>query len=366
MLKVAYELFPDEEERDEFIEVLHAGESKDQALIVMENRPEMIAFPRQPRLAWQPSFVERIDESFKASKHPFYKKGFYYSLDFSSVFSASAMLALPERPTRILDMCAAPGGKSVFAYRAFRPDLLLCNEIIKSRAGILLNNLARCKCETSALYCTDTTIYARKFRNVFDLVIVDAPCSGQSLLAKGDEAPECWDPAMIDMCMGRQRRILTNSVSCVQPGGYLLYTTCTFTIKENEKVIDWCLKNHPEMEVVEVPHLSEYQSKLCDYPAYRLFPHQAIGAGAFVCLLRKKPGEEPFVRRPIPTFNHLWKYGEPLFGKQVDTAPTKEDLPPQLPRKRRQHFPIPDYVKARKPRPVYKGRSSGVRHKKPK
>jgi 16S rRNA C967 or C1407 C5-methylase (RsmB/RsmF family) len=95
----------------------------------------------------------------------------------------------------------------VFAFRAFKPELLACNETIKKRTGTLISNLARCKVENSAVWSADPAVYAKRAPEAFDLVIVDAPCSGQSLMAKGDQAPGAFTPHIIDMCVGRQRRI---------------------------------------------------------------------------------------------------------------------------------------------------------------
>ncbi|MBI1333553.1 MAG: RsmB/NOP family class I SAM-dependent RNA methyltransferase [Armatimonadetes bacterium] len=310
LLKAAHDLFESEDEREEFLEAMLAGDSKEMAMIILQDRPEIKSFPRDRHLKWQPPFVERIsDPEFKAAKHPLYAKGAYYSLDFSSVFSASAMLAVAAPPKRVLDMCSSPGGKAVFAYRAFHPEVLLCNEIIRKRVSTLIGNLDRCKCEGSLVWSADPSVFARRYKECFDLVICDAPCSGQSLIAKGDEALGAFAPNMIDMNVGRQRRIIGNCYHCLRPGGSILYATCTFSPKENEKVIEWFLKTHPDMEAVEVPHLAEFRSRFSDFPAYRLYPHQGLGAGAFACLVRRK-GETPEHYEPLGDMPAMWRYGD--------------------------------------------------------
>ncbi len=317
LLKAAHELFPDEDEREEFLESMLAGEAREQAMIVMQGRNEIKAFPRERHLKWQPDFVERIsDSSFKPAKHPLYEKGAYYTLDFSSIFSASTMTVIETPPKRILDLCASPGGKAIFSWRLFHPELLLCNETVRKRAGTLIGNLNRCKCEGSVVWSADPSVYARRYREAFDLVICDAPCSGQSLIAKGDEALGCWSPNMIDMNVGRQRRILGNAYHCLRTGAHLLYATCTFTPKENEKVVEWFLKTHEDMEAVEVPQLDEFRTKFADFPAYRLFPHQGLGAGAFACLLRRK-GELPEHYEPLGDMPAIWRYGDEVFRKRT-------------------------------------------------
>lgn len=310
MMKQASDLFPDEAERKEFVDAVLAGESKEQAIIVIQDKPEIGAFPKLPPFDWQPDYVIRVQDHFRAAKHALYAKGAFYSLDFSSIFSASAMLAIEGPVVDVLDMCASPGGKAIFSWRTFQPDVLLCNEVIRKRTGALIGNLARCGCDGSYVWSADPSVYAREYGEAFDLVIADAPCSGQSLIAKGEEAVGCWSPNMVDVNVGRQRRIVGNAVKCLKPGGYLLYSTCTYSIKENEKVVAWALKEHDDLEAVVVPHLESNRSTYSDVPCYRLFPHQGMGAGAFVALLRKK-GERPEHRviNPERILSH-WRYGD--------------------------------------------------------
>ncbi|MBS1706965.1 MAG: RsmB/NOP family class I SAM-dependent RNA methyltransferase [Armatimonadetes bacterium] len=326
MLKQAENLFPEENERDSFIQSLLHGESKEQALIVLKDRPEISAFPQLPRLPWQPDFVVRVSDDFRPGKHSQHDKGAFYVLDFSSVFCASAMLAIETPPKRVLDMCAAPGGKSVFCHRAFKPELLACNETIRKRMPSLISNLHRCHVEGSLVWSADPSVWTRKFPQAFDLILVDAPCSGQSMLAKGDPAPGAFSPTMIDMCVGRQRRIMGNAAQLLRPGGHILYTTCTFAIKENEKVVDWLLKQYPELDVVEVPHLVPFQSKFAEFACYRLFPHQGIGAGGFACLIRHT-GEPPAHREPLDELRGSWRYGDPW----SKTRPGEEEPEPVVP-----------------------------------
>ena len=329
LLKAAETLFSDPAERIEFIDAMMAGEARDQAIIILNDRIEIKAFPRHRRLKWQPDFVERISDDFRASKHPLYEKGAYYSLDFSSVFSASAMLAIPRDPVRVLDMCSSPGGKAVFAYRAFEPEILYCNESIRKRAGSLIANLDRCKIERSRVWSADPSVYSKEFKETFDLVICDVPCSGQSLMAKGEDAHESFFPNEIDKNVVRQRRILGNAVRTLMPGGHMLYATCTFTTRENERVIEWFLKNHASMEAVEVPHLADFRSPLSAFPSYRLYPHQNLGAGAFVCLLKKKG--EVLIEPNDLDFPYLWKFGDEVLSRRPhedEIEPVEEEKPP--------------------------------------
>jgi 16S rRNA C967 or C1407 C5-methylase (RsmB/RsmF family) len=132
----------------------------------------------------------------------------------------------------------------------------------------------------------DSEVLAREIPQTADLVLVDAPCTGQSLLAKGGKAPGCFHPVTINSNANRQKRILANSTQVVAPQGYLLYMTCTYSLEENEQVIEWLLHRFPQFQPVSVAHLGKYRSHLTDIPCYRLFPQSGLGAGAFTALLQ--------------------------------------------------------------------------------
>jgi 16S rRNA C967 or C1407 C5-methylase (RsmB/RsmF family) len=128
------------------------------------------------------------------------------------------------------------------------------------------------------------------------MVIVDAPCSGQSLLARGKESPGCFHPATINMNSNRQKRIVANAAKLVAPGGCLAYMTCTYSEKENEDVVRWLHKRFPQLTPQSVAALAGRESKLAEFPCYRLWPHEE-GAGAFAAILRNSDEQGP--RREI-------------------------------------------------------------------
>lgn len=347
LLKQAENLFPDEAERTKFIEALTQGNSREPAILVVNERPEVRLFPRVAPMPWQPSFAIRIDEDFRPAKHPLHAKGVFYSLDFSSVFSASVLTAVTPPARRILDLCASPGGKSIFAWLLFQPEILVCNESIRKRMGALISNLHRCGIERSVVWSADPSVYANKFPETFDLILVDAPCSGQSLLAKGDEAPGCFSPTMIDMNVGRQRRITGHAVRCLRPGGHLFYSTCTYSIKENEKVMAWLMQEYPDLEAVEVPGMEEHRSPYAEFPCYRLFPQSQMGAGAFACLLRLKGTPEDH----WPSLEELrgsWRFGDPAPERP---ATPKETVTPEPFKKPKAHGSAPRPKPRWTPRP---------------
>jgi 16S rRNA C967 or C1407 C5-methylase (RsmB/RsmF family) len=256
------------------------------ALIWLKDRPVEMSFRVEPPCDWQPSFVDRVSIDERPGLHPLHDEGFYYCLDFSSVFAASCLAAAEKHQNLVVDLCASPGGKSVFAWRMFRPELLLSNEVIRKRTAALISNLARCQIHPAAVVTMDSSRLAAACPQSASLVVVDAPCSGQSLVARGKRAPGGFHPATINMNANRQRRILANAARLVAPGGCLAYITCTYSVKENENNVSWLLKKEPRFQPLGVAALERFQSHLSDIPCYRLWPQHGIGAGAFAAILR--------------------------------------------------------------------------------
>lgn len=352
LVKTAANLFESPAQQEAFIEAVVKGESKEAAIIIVRDHPAIRTFPRLAPVSWQPDCVMRLGEGFRPAKHPLYEKGHFYSLDLSSVFCASAMLAIEAPVRRVWDVCASPGGKAIFAWVTKHPELLACNEIIRKRTGSLISNLHRCGIEGSLVWSSDPSVWAKKFPEAFDLITVDAPCSGQSLWAKGDEAPGSFSPSMVDMCVGRQRRIMANAAKALRPGGHLLYCTCTYSRKENENVIAWLLEQFEFLEAVPVPRLHEHESSYADFHAYRLFPHEGVGAGGFTCLLRHK-GDVPEHWTSVEILTGSWRYGEEPVN--VQAVPSTEMTPEPF---RKPRGPRPSNKKVWKPRkpPEPKGR----------
>lgn len=269
--------------------VLWTGSEEEKSAFLERFSPALA----EASLAWLPDFVLRLAPGSEPGGDPLHNAGAFYSLDFSSVWAASALLAanVPDRPL-VLDLCAAPGGKSVFASLALRPGFLLSNEVIGKRLAILRHNLSRCRIPNAFTQRLDPRDLQTLAKDQFDTVIVDAPCSGQSLLAKGIENPGAFHPSSVKGNAKRQTGILTAAAECVAPGGWMLYSTCTFAERENERVVSRMLERRPDFSAVAVDHLSPWQSRHSDFPAYRLYPHDGLGAGAFSCLLRREGERE--------------------------------------------------------------------------
>ena len=284
--KLGDRLFTDPNERAKFIDALTTPKSFPSCILWCREKPEIVPFPVEVPLSWQPLFVDRLKNPVRPGKHPLHERGAYYCLDFSSVFAAATLLAIPAPVHRVFDLCASPGGKSIFAWRALHPELLACNEVIGKRTAALISNLKRCQIRPAVVSSLDSQILARLVPQTADVVIVDAPCSGQSLLAKGIKAPGCFHPVTINKNANRQKRILANAARLVGPQGYLAYMTCTYAPAENEQVCKWFLKRFPQFTPRIVPYLDRYRSHLVSIPCYRMWPQSGFGAGAFTILFQ--------------------------------------------------------------------------------
>lgn len=306
LLKLAQRLFPQEADRAAFVTALTHPQPFAPSIFWCRDRPADLPFEVLPPLAWQPSQVDRLALGQRPGHHQLHQAGAYYCLDFSSVFAISVLQALPQLAVapRVLDVCAAPGGKSISAWQLLQPEWLISNEVIGKRSGALISNLRRCHIQPSCVTRLDAQVLAQELPQTADVVLVDAPCTGQSLLAKGEKAPGCFHPVTIKNNANRQKRILANSAHLVAPQGYLVYMTCAYSLEENEQVVDWLLARFPQFHCVTVPHLAEYQSGWSDRPLYRMFPQSGVGAGAFAVLMQntetgqRSPLSPDFFQRP--------------------------------------------------------------------
>lgn len=292
-------------DRERFLEALTTPPPYPATVLWCREPTSPLPFEPLPPLPWQPPWVSRFAPGSRTGQHPLHEAGAYYCLDSSSVFAAVPLLMLPQEPSLVIDVCAAPGGKGLFAWRSLQPRYLVCNETIGKRVGMLISNLKRCRVHPVGVTAWDTEVLAAEFQATADVVIVDAPCSGQSLLAKGQKADGCFHPLTIRHNQRRQKRILAAATALVRPGGWLLYSTCTFSQDENEDVAAWLMAKFPQWAPQPVPALAAYQSQLAAFPCYRLWPHQGEGAGAFTILWQHQ-GEG--AANPLPDLGDRWRW----------------------------------------------------------
>ncbi|MBR5473338.1 MAG: RNA methyltransferase [Clostridia bacterium] len=231
----------------------------------------------------------------KVGNHPFHHAGLIYVQEPAAMAPAECVSIDPD--DKVLDMCAAPGGKSTqLKNRLGDGGLLVSNEIIPSRCKILTGNIERLGLKNCVTTCTDTARLAELFPNTFDVIMVDAPCSGEGMFRKDDVAITEWSQENVQKCALRQTEILENAVKCLADGGTIVYATCTFSPEENEMQIDAFLKAHPDFEIIPVPEIVQEHS--CDGIAFdgcscqnihlarRFYPHKTRGEGQFVAVLK--------------------------------------------------------------------------------
>ncbi|MBE9031571.1 RsmB/NOP family class I SAM-dependent RNA methyltransferase [filamentous cyanobacterium LEGE 11480] len=303
LLKTSCQLFNVPSERQVFVDALVSPQPFHPAILWTRSRPAEMPFNLVAPLPWQPEFVDRLALDQQPSQHPLHQAGEFYCLDFSSVFVAMPMCQLASPPAVLIDVCAAPGGQTIFAWRSLQPLQLLSNEPMSKRIGALITNLQRAQIKPVFALRSDSNILAEVIPQTAQVVVVNAPCSRQTLLAKGGESPGCFHPVNIAKNATRQKRILANAAQLVAPQGHLVYSTKTYTPDENERVVEWFLAHYPQFQPIVVERLTSYQSSLTNIPSYRLFPQSGLGAGAFTVLLQNT---QDGVARKIPAtfFEH--------------------------------------------------------------
>ncbi len=233
----------------------------------------------------------------KIGNHPYHHAGMIYVQEPGAMAPAECLEIDPE--WTVLDMCAAPGGKSSqLRNKLNRNSVLVSNEIIPSRCKILTGNIERMGFENTVTTCMDTSKLAATFPSTFDLIMVDAPCSGEGMFRKDDTAIDEWNLQNVLKCAERQAEILDNAVKLLKSNGYIIYATCTFSLEENEMTVDSFLQRHSDFELIPVTErvksvtsdgviFDGCQTENIDF-CRRFYPHKAPGEGQFMAVLRRK------------------------------------------------------------------------------
>ena len=233
----------------------------------------------------------------KVGNHPYHHAGLIYVQEPAAMAPAECVEIDPD--WFVLDMCAAPGGKSTQLKNKLGGNgVLVSNEIISSRCKILTGNIERLGLKNTVVTCMDTEKLANRFENIFDLIMVDAPCSGEGMFRKEETAISEWSEENVLMCAKRQAAILDNAVRALKSGGIIVYATCTFSLEENEMTVDAFLERHPEFELLPVnERVAKYTADgikfdgcKCEniHLTRRFYPHNAKGEGQFMAVLHHK------------------------------------------------------------------------------
>lgn len=232
---------------------------------------KVLGISSDKRVSWA-NEAYYFDENVRPGKHPYHEMGLYYIQE-PSAMSAAALLA-PKPGMRVLDLCAAPGGKSTqLATYLGDSGLLVSNEINTQRSRILSQNIERMGIKNAIVTNEDSFVLASHFPGFFNAIQVDAPCSGEGMFRKLPEAVEQWSMENVAICAARQKEILDNAAVMLKPGGVIVYSTCTFSREENEDVIEYFLERHPDFTLEEME---------------RFWPHKVDGEGHFVAKLVRR------------------------------------------------------------------------------
>ena len=236
---------------------------------------------------WNSQFGRYLTMDSAAGLDPLHEAGGYYIQEPSAM--APVALLKPQPVERVLDLCAAPGGKTTQIADALGGEgLIVCNEPVPSRAKILSRNVERMGVSNALVVSADPEKLAPLWPEAFDAILVDAPCSGEGMFRRHPETRDEWNESSPEGCAVRQKRILACAVEMLRPGGRLAYSTCTLNHEENENVVAWLLAEHPDLETV--PFSMPINNGVLNAPdgMAHLYPHQLRGEGHFAALLRKK------------------------------------------------------------------------------
>ena len=229
-----------------------------------------------------------LDEDISIGKTPLYAAGLLYMQEPSA---SSAVTVLDVKPgMKVLDLCAAPGSKSTQILEMLNGEgLLVANEYVRDRASILKENIERAGAYNAIITNADTKDIADTFEDYFDAVLCDAPCSGEGMFRKEEKAIENWSLKNVEQCALRQEYILENAYRCLNKGGVLVYSTCTFNLSENENQIVNFINKHDDMEIINAGvsfGRKGFPSAVDTEKAVRIFPMDE-GEGHFICKMKK-------------------------------------------------------------------------------
>ncbi|TAE77194.1 MAG: rRNA methyltransferase [Bacteroidetes bacterium] len=226
---------------------------------------------------------------------PLFHGGAYYVQEASSMFLEEVFNQVKSQiksPLRVLDLCAAPGGKSTLLLSLLQDnDLLVANEIIKSRVNILQENIIKWG-RSNVVVTNNDPEHFKGLKNYFDVIVVDAPCSGEGMFRKDKKAIDEWSEDHVKLCAIRQQRILADIMPALKPGGFIIYSTCTFNTTENEENVHWMSETFNlkpvQISLSKETGIVESQSwKNKDLFAYRFYLHKVKGEGFFIACLQK-------------------------------------------------------------------------------
>ncbi len=231
-----------------------------------------------------------LDRRLTFTFDPLFHAGCYYVQEASSMFVERVLRTYVTSPVVMLDLCAAPGGKSTLCRSALpQGSLLVCNELIRTRAQVLAENLIKWG-HPEVIVTQNAPADFAAYPSLFDVILADVPCSGEGMFRKDPTAIDEWSPRNVETCWTRQREILSDVWDALKPGGLFIYSTCTYNIYEDERNVEWIV-DHFGVEPLSVPVEEKWNitGNLCgaDIPVYHFLPHRTEGEGFFLAAFRK-------------------------------------------------------------------------------
>lgn len=295
------------------------------------------SFPHDVAVPWAKPRGYYLSDRPLFAADPLWHAGGYYVQEASSMLLSLIEPLLGEKPLRALDLCAAPGGKSTLLSDLLPTgSVLVSNEYVGPRAKVLQENIQKWGSPKAIVTSTEAAKLGR-LRETFDLIVVDAPCSGEGMFRKDEEARRQWTPGLVASCASLQQEILEAIWPALAPGGLLVYSTCTFNRQEDEDNLHYLIEELGA-EALSLPTLPEEikPSPLSPYPCYRMMPHEVRGEGLFLALVRKPEaqasgalrlkGKGKSKQKPIPApkealawINEAWQKGLTWLQPTEDT-----------------------------------------------
>lgn len=237
-----------------------------------------------------------FNKDYRLGKHPYFHCGLYYIQEPSSM--AVEHILNVKSDDYVLDMCSAPGGKACYvASHLSNNGLMICNDMNRLRASILSHNIERFGLKNTIVLNSDPAKLVPLFTGFFDKIILDAPCSGEGMFRKLDQAVTTWSMDKVKECAYIQRNLIDQAYQMLKKDGILIYSTCTYSLEENEMQVDYMV-NQLNMELLPIQKEKGMESGYHNEHVVRMYPHKNIGEGQFIALLKKKE-TSPYHKLPI-------------------------------------------------------------------
>jgi 16S rRNA C967 or C1407 C5-methylase (RsmB/RsmF family)/NOL1/NOP2/fmu family ribosome biogenesis protein len=274
-----------------FIEA-HKEENKITSIRLNPFKPLELDFPLGPQVKWCDN-AYYLEERPSFTHDPLFHAGCYYVQEAGSMFLEYALRKTIDlsQDLKVLDLCGSPGGKSTLINSLITPEsLLVANEVVKTRAGVLALNLSKWGTSNTIVTNNDPQKFA-SLESYFDVVVVDAPCSGSGLFRKQPEAIDEWSQENVNLCSARQKRILADILPALKENGILIYSTCSYSVEEDENIVEWLLRDF-DLEYIPLDPPKDWGITETS-SGYRFYPNLTKSEGFFLSALRKRSGQSP-------------------------------------------------------------------------